>query len=375
MSFASRCCFCKKALVSVMQADAACCAVPAFSHASFISSGAKASAFVRACVASQASSTLFSAVVTLESASRFAVAILLSAMPFFVSAIFLATASKRTCNSVNSSIDFFAELSVKRFAASRFIARKVLALPMAVCEFCMAASNSAINLLASSMGISSDFKKRLLGLGDLGDARLGFAHAVLGLLNDGVDDELLRFLLHRRNSFAQLLLHLLRLGLHLAHFLLRETLRTGLRLKKSAGGLHGDLRLGRGTLYGLRVALLRLLLAAGRLPFCGSRLFFCIGRLPLCIGGCHSFGFNGLRARCLGIGSGFRVIVVQGLDELGKLGDLFLSRCQLRCGLLDHALCREPLLHAAGELLELPKLGLCSAEPRLVLDQLRSDLC
>mmetsp|Transcript_76974 Transcript_76974/g.193606 ORF Transcript_76974/g.193606 Transcript_76974/m.193606 type:complete len:323 (-) Transcript_76974:2083-3051(-) len=155
MSLASRCLVCKKDLVSWMHTCASCCVVPAFSQAPFMASGAISASEVSASVASTACWTFCSAIETLASASRLTVAIFRSAIPFFVSDILLATASRRDCNVVSSSWVASADASDNRFAAKRFIAKKVLAPPTAVCAACTTESSSANNLLASSTGMSS----------------------------------------------------------------------------------------------------------------------------------------------------------------------------------------------------------------------------
>mmetsp|Transcript_102600 Transcript_102600/g.313755 ORF Transcript_102600/g.313755 Transcript_102600/m.313755 type:complete len:734 (-) Transcript_102600:1197-3398(-) len=155
MIFGSRCKPCKYVFVSDAEPDASCCVVPAFSQAAFMASGASSPPVTSACVASTAAATFCSKAATLDSASRFTVAILRSAMPRFTSLIFFAAASSRVCSPVSSSVAAFAAPSERRLAASRFIAKKVFAPPVAVWAACPACSKAVMSLLASSIGMSS----------------------------------------------------------------------------------------------------------------------------------------------------------------------------------------------------------------------------
>mmetsp|Transcript_151923 Transcript_151923/g.487582 ORF Transcript_151923/g.487582 Transcript_151923/m.487582 type:complete len:212 (-) Transcript_151923:2270-2905(-) len=143
-----------------MNAEAACCALPAPSHNLLTSDVSNEIFSAKAFVASTASSTFFSAIATLPSPSRFTVAILRSVIPRFVAVTFFATTSNRPCKFDSSSAVLAADVSERRFAAKRFMAKNVFAPPTAVCATLTAASSSMSNLLKSSGSMSSTpFKK------------------------------------------------------------------------------------------------------------------------------------------------------------------------------------------------------------------------
>mmetsp|Transcript_9872 Transcript_9872/g.26334 ORF Transcript_9872/g.26334 Transcript_9872/m.26334 type:complete len:283 (-) Transcript_9872:2525-3373(-) len=137
---------------------AACWAVPAFSQAAFISSGPiLPTPSANSLVAAAACFTFSSTTTTFSATSLFTVASFRSAMPRFVSVSLLAAASSLACSSPSASEAVFTDCSDRRFAARRFIARKVFAPPTEVWAACTSDSRSESALLASSTGRSSDF--------------------------------------------------------------------------------------------------------------------------------------------------------------------------------------------------------------------------
>mmetsp|Transcript_23034 Transcript_23034/g.66119 ORF Transcript_23034/g.66119 Transcript_23034/m.66119 type:complete len:874 (-) Transcript_23034:1251-3872(-) len=153
---ASTCRLWRKLFVSEIEAEALCSFIPAFSHAAFISSGVNSEArATKDFVASTNSATIFSISLTLASTSRFKVTFFLSAMAFFTSVVFLAATSMRDCIAVSCSVATFADASVSRLAARRFMAKKVFAPLTAVFAAVAAASRSAMCFAASSKGTSS----------------------------------------------------------------------------------------------------------------------------------------------------------------------------------------------------------------------------
>mmetsp|Transcript_102600 Transcript_102600/g.313756 ORF Transcript_102600/g.313756 Transcript_102600/m.313756 type:complete len:677 (-) Transcript_102600:1987-4017(-) len=168
----------------------------------------------------------------------------------------------------------------------------------------------------------------LLGGGDLFDRILSLLDALLGLLDDAVDDHALGALLQGGDGRLELLVRLRQATPHLLDLVLAEALRPVLVVQEAAGGLERHRRLRR---VGLPL-------------------------LPALLGR--------LAVRLLGIGLGL----------VGHSGDLLLGGDDLRRGVLDHPLGGEPLLHAAAELLVLRHVGRRPAEPGLVLDQLLAHL-
>mmetsp|Transcript_3530 Transcript_3530/g.10274 ORF Transcript_3530/g.10274 Transcript_3530/m.10274 type:complete len:549 (-) Transcript_3530:1736-3382(-) len=158
--FASFCRLSSRFLVAVSTVCAACCALPAFSQAPFISSAAiSRSEDAKALVASAAAATLASTSTTFSATSRLTVASFRSTIPFLVSLSFLAAASTRACSSPSCAVAAFMDISDSRFAARRFMARKVFAPPTAVWAPETADSSSASALLASSTWSSSALLK------------------------------------------------------------------------------------------------------------------------------------------------------------------------------------------------------------------------
>mmetsp|Transcript_5306 Transcript_5306/g.12021 ORF Transcript_5306/g.12021 Transcript_5306/m.12021 type:complete len:300 (+) Transcript_5306:3141-4040(+) len=165
-----------------------------------------------------------------------------------------------------------------------------------------------------------------LSSSDLLDALLSILHALLGLVDDALHNDLLGTLAQTGHRCVQLVLDFLELRVELQDFVLDAALHACLCLEETPDTLQRDLAL-----------------SSSRLRLLDTS----VGALPLGVKRSHL---------------------------LGNVHHLLIGGSDLCLGLLDQPLGCEALLNRRRQLLPLGNLALGGAEPRLELDQISTGL-